>query len=231
MKIILERLCINRSFHFSRRCLQNGPVELNVVNKLREAGSQTAKSLPKDRSLIKLGLWVVIFGSVLTNVIDKKQQYEELERRYHLKIDILQRIIQRLRNGESVDVEDELRLVNNVFERKDLPRYQSPIRRKIREKKAINSVLGEEESLEDIWKDIVNNVSDPEVEPPIALPNRSQSISGEDDIVTDRNLLFKISQQEQDQLKYVSSTNQHVIISTPGEATQAAKDTQMKKYL
>lgn len=235
-----SKVALIRGFHST--CLRSNkvsgtPVELDIVNKIRRTGAETTKQLPKDYSLLKLGAWIVIFGSMLTNVIDKKQQYEEMEAKYSLKIEILKGIISKLRNGESVDVEDELRLVNQTLERRKLPRYKSPLRRKksqIAEDMA-NSAPIEEESLEDLWKDILTDASDTESDKNktlgVATRAASNTSTDDDDIMRDKKALQMTSKQEEIEQKYFTPTDQHVVVSTPGYVTEAAKDTKMTKYL
>ncbi|CAL9730636.1 inner membrane assembly complex subunit 22 [Monosporozyma unispora] len=235
-RLLVKRTGIIRGFHSSCYFLNDvtgTPVELDIVNKLKQSGAQTAKALPKDYSLLKLGAWIVIFGSMLTNVIDKKQQYEEMEEKYKLKIQILNSVIARLKNGEDVDVKDELRLVNQTFERRKIPRYQSPL--KLAKNKKSNDMTDivpvQEESLEDIWKDILKDALEtiPTTKSTVSSLNVSDVKS--DDIVRDKNSLLATSKQEQDELRYFTPTNQHVIVTKPGEVTEVAKDTKMTKYL
>lgn len=236
-RLITRKVILIRGFH-STFLLSNKasgtPVELDIVNKLRQTGAQTTKHLTKDYSLLKLGAWIVIFGSMLTNVIDKKQQYEEMEEKYSLKIEILKDIISKLRNGEDVNVEDELRLVNQTLERRKLPRYKSPLRRK-KSQIAEDIPPVEEESLEDLWKEILNDTSetDSATAKNIGTPTRvvSDNNTDNDDIMRDKRALLMISKQEEIEQKYFTPTDQHVVVNKPGYVTEAARDTKMTKYL
>lgn len=247
----ISSILTHRCLHTSRLLLNiessTTPVELRAVNKLKGvAGSQTTLHVSKDPSLIKLATWIVIFGSILTHVIDKKRQYEEMEGKYILKINILKNIIKRLNNGETVDIEDELRLINQTLERKNIPRYESLLQSRKRQKsKFLDGTITEnsncssngdtnQESLEDIWSNVLKDIS--------TLPTSTLSTtistnkthkndsSFSDDIIRDRNILLETSKQEQKESKYFIPTNTHVIVNKPGELMEASKDTQMKKY-
>lgn len=259
--VLLPRLRIiltSRSLHTNRLLLHaNGatiPPELNVVKKLKDVvGSQHTQKIPKDRSLIKLGVWIVIFGSMLMHVIDKKQQYEEMEEKYNLKIDILKSIISRINNGETVNIDDELRLVNQTLERRNINRYPSPLQNYKKQKStSIDGTISENlnfpayeninnESLEDIWQNVLKDITTSPSQTlssndPVTTrfpPNdthKDHTIPS-DDIIRDRNVLLETSKQEQEELKYFTPTNTHIIVDKPGELVEAAKGTQMTRYL
>lgn len=251
-------LLTTRSLHVNRLLLRTNnvtpPLELNVVKKLKDVvGSQASQQISRDGSLIKLGIWVVIFSSMLMHVIDKKQRYEEMEEKYNLKIDILKSIINRMNNGEIVDIDDELRLVNQALERRSVKRYPSPLQNyKKKESPFIDGTVTENsnslidkdvsrESLEDIWQDILadTSISPPEIHysinPTITCitsnDTHDNDIISSDDIIRDTNILFQASKQEEEELKYFTPTSTHIIVQKPGELVEAAKDTQMAKYL
>ncbi|CEP62190.1 Ina22p LALA0_S04e09868g [Lachancea lanzarotensis] len=77
----------------------------------------TGKKARFDKSMLKPALVVVLFGSMLTSVMEQQKKNAELERRYSMKLGILRDLTSKIRNNEIVDVDQELALVNKLFER------------------------------------------------------------------------------------------------------------------
>lgn len=227
----LRRLGLYRNLHLTRSCLEgNGdiPVELALINKLKQVGTHTAQNIPKDRSLLKLSIWLIIFGSMLTHVIDKKHEYEEMEQRYVLKIGILKHIIERLKRGEVVDVQDELLLVNKRFEKKNRRRFSKPTVVQGDSNFAEHDIV-KEESLDVIWKNILEDMNEPVKDQTLT---QHEPMDKNDDICRDPKVLLLNSKQEKENLKFfTTTTGKRVTNDAPGQTIVDAKDTKMTKFL
>lgn len=192
-----------------------------------------------DKSLLKSALWVLVFGSVLTNVLDRKKQYEELERRYSLKISILNDLIVKVRNGErNIDFKEELRLVNKLFSTdkslNDTPliaseRVSKLVRKKPTAEREIRD--NEEETLEDIWNGILKDLEDDKVKNKIEPRNTFPEHSADGDIITESDLLRQKTNEEDELRKYVSNTSHHVIVENAGDLVNAPNDSSISKFL
>ncbi|CUS24899.1 LAQU0S21e00958g1_1 [Lachancea quebecensis] len=78
-----------------------------------------------DKTMLKPALVVVLFGSMLTNVMEQQKRNSELERRYGMKLGVLQELIGKVKNGQdtSIDIDKELALVNRLFERFEISKH------------------------------------------------------------------------------------------------------------
>ncbi|ODV97555.1 hypothetical protein PACTADRAFT_31003 [Pachysolen tannophilus NRRL Y-2460] len=72
--------------------------------------------MSQQKSLIKPALLLVLLGSVVINIIKERRESEDLDYRYKLKLNILEDIKKKLRNQEPIDLNDELRVINRLFE-------------------------------------------------------------------------------------------------------------------
>ncbi|SCV02348.1 LANO_0F17062g1_1 [Lachancea nothofagi CBS 11611] len=132
-----------------------------------------------DKSMLKPALVVVLFGSMLTSVMEQQKKNAELERRYAMKIGILKDLITKIQNDESasIDVDHELALVNKLFKRFERSKYVSLEEEaiKIREYNAKADSLSQQEvmkrlngqkptdddaSLRDLFRDIMKDMDD-----------------------------------------------------------------------
>ncbi|SCU88647.1 LAME_0E00650g1_1 [Lachancea meyersii CBS 8951] len=130
-----------------------------------------------DKSMLKPALIVVLFGSMLTSVMEQQKKNAELERRYALKIGILKDLMVKVQNNEVVDIGEELALVNKLFDRFEQSKYVllEEEASKIREHNEKAGILTHEQmtsrlnggksvdddaSLRDLFRDIMKDVDD-----------------------------------------------------------------------
>lgn len=200
-----------------------------------------------DKSMIKPALVVIIFGSMLNHVSNQQKRNAELERRYDLKIHILNELIERAMKGDTdFDLSEELMLVNKLFSRHVSSKYASVGEEagKLRnfyesqaysEKEVLdsmNSTTGskEEESLDELFKGIMEQANDV-----VPIKNKqkqdTKSLHSSEEIVANKDILMNDAKIEMDLLNYKPSTDVHLIVETPGEVSSAAKDTKVTKFL
>lgn len=201
-----------------------------------------------DRSMLKPALIVVVFGSMLSHVSNQQKLSAELDRRYELKMNILRKLISRAKEGDiSFNVDEELQLVNKLFSRYSksgnvsFEEEAEKIRKssdsnKYSEKALLDSLNSsrnplEEESLEDMFKSIMNEVNDTSR----PLLKKSETIvvppHDENEIVLNKKFLEEQAKREVELQNYTPSTDVHTIVDIPGELSVAAKDTEIKSFL
>lgn len=192
---------------------------------LKPAGTASNGRKSKfDKSTLKpLGL-LVIFGSLLTNVMEERRKFNNMERRYNLKIDKLEELLERFRQGEkNIDIVGELKIIDAMFTVSENQNIAGLIARR---KKEYDSDIKqvehkEDESLDSIWQDIIESMDD--------VPEKSENKSI--DLVTDPDVLEKRRAEENLMRKTAPSYMTHTIVESPGEVAEAAKDTPIKKFL
>ncbi|CAR30718.1 hypothetical protein ZYGR_0P00200 [Zygosaccharomyces rouxii] len=199
-----------------------------------------------DKSIIKPILVVIVFGTMLSHVMNQQRLAGEMERRYVLKMEILKDLIERARKGEiNIDVQEELKLVNKLFERNKEARFlndkeaeklsQISSSQNYSEAEVLQSMNNstralEKESLDDLLKSIMDEVSDePKSSARKSNPKPKQQQSGE--FITDRDTLREKAEYERELLQYKPSTDVHLIVENPGELSSAAGDTKVSKFL
>jgi hypothetical protein len=57
---------------------------------------------------------MVCFGTVVVDVVKNRRELEMLEHGYQSKFNILEEVIEKLRNGDHVDLARELKLANSL---------------------------------------------------------------------------------------------------------------------
>lgn len=211
--------------------------------------SQVASKRPEkvsrfDKSIVKPLVVVVVFGTMLTHVTNQQRLAGEMERRYFLKIEILKDLIERAREGDpNIDVHEELKLVNKLFERttdartldameaeklQDISASQSYSESEVLQSMNSSTRALEKESLDDLLKSIVDEISD---EPKQPLHLKSASKRTADDFILDKDLLKEEAQYERELAQYKPSTDVHLIVENPGDLSSAAEDTKVTKFL
>ncbi|CDO94889.1 unnamed protein product [Kluyveromyces dobzhanskii CBS 2104] len=225
-----------RFLRFSRRAYSEAAVTATSAKKSRF-----------DKSALKPLVSLLVFGSILTSVSAQQQKHADMVRRYEMKIRILQDLVNRSKKGDfNFDAEKELELVNKLFARHekgksvDLEREANMIREQAskqiidRERviKSMNSQL-EDESLEDIFQDIMKDIDQPlkTVQAPTKKLDSSSMKQGSDDIIVDKEWIDYENQREQKRLAFKPSTEKHVIVESPGEYNTAAENTEVKRFL
>lgn len=207
--------------------------------------SRQAKS-KFDNSIIKPIIVVVMFGTMLSNVMNQQRLAGEMERRYLLKMEILKDLIQKAKKGEgNINVQEELKLVNKLFERTKKARVlddteaeklsQISSSQNYSEAEVLRSMNSstralEKESLDDVLKSIMDEISDESklTTRKSNLPPKQQQ-SGE--LITDKDALKEKGEYEREILQYKPSTDVHLIVKNPGDLSSAAEDTKISKFL
>lgn len=199
-----------------------------------------------DKSVIKPVLVIVVFGTMLTHVTNQQRLAGEMERRYFLKMEILRDLIERARGGETgINVQEELKLVNKLFERsaeaRSLDTKEAEKLSQISSSqhyseddvlKSMNSSTGglQKESLDDLLKDIMDEISH-EPKSSTRKPDSKTDEKESGEFITDKETLKEKEEYERELLQYKPSTDVHLIVENPGELSSAAKDTQVSKFL
>lgn len=225
-----------------------GPVKTLKGCRLYSQPASGSSKRGFDRSMLKPALIVVVFGSMLSHVSNQQKLSAELDRRYELKMNILRKLISRAKEGDiSFSVDEELQLVNKLFSRYSksgnvsFEEEAEKIRKssdsnKYSEKALLDSLNSsrnplEEESLEDMFKSIMNEVNDTSR----PLLKKSETIvvppHDENEIVLNKKFLEEQAKREVELQNYTPSTDAHTIVDIPGELSVAAKDTEIKSFL
>ncbi|SCU94457.1 LAFA_0F21946g1_1 [Lachancea sp. 'fantastica'] len=234
----------------------------NRAYSTRNAGENAVsgrKSSRFDKSMLKPALVVILFGSMLTSVMEQQKKNAELERRYSLKLGILRDLISKVQKDELVDVEQELALVNKLFQRFERSKYVllEEEAAKVREHNEVAGDLNrqdmisrlngqknpdqDEASLRDLFRDIMKDIDDDSgLKPQMRAKEEHSSENSahtensqlEDSrIQTDAEFLTREALNEKERLKYKPSTDSHIIVETPGEYSTSAEDHKVSKFL
>lgn len=67
-----------------------------------------------NTSVLKSMFLMVCFGTVVVDVVKNRRELEMLEHGYQSKFNILEEVIEKLRNGDHVDLARELKLANSL---------------------------------------------------------------------------------------------------------------------
>lgn len=210
-------------------------------------GATGSKRSGFDKSMMKPALAVIVFASMLSHVSNQQNVNSELDRRYELKIGILQKLIARAKQGDrDFNVDEELKLVNKLFARftslKGIDFEDEAARmrkysdaRPYSEEMILNSLNGsakheEEESLEDVLKSLMDEVNGKK---PVkqALPIEPSAHDEVGGVVVNKKILDELARKEAELLNYSPSTDAHTLVENPGELSAAAKDTEVTKFL
>ncbi|SCU78531.1 LAMI_0A04940g1_1 [Lachancea mirantina] len=232
---------------FFRSCLAH----MGQIRRFASGSSAIKQPVQKsrfDKTMLKPAIAILLFGSVLTSVMDQQKKNAELERRYKLKIGILEDLIERAHQDKTIsfDVKEELRLVNKLFDRferfgqgldqgndtalistvtesQNFPRDEV-----IQNLNSGPSNAIKDESLQDLFASIMKDVNMEDTTPAEKQPRQSDI---KQDIVTDQQALAFEAEQEKKSIKYKAPTDVHVIVEQPGEYSTAAADHQVSKFL
>jgi hypothetical protein len=167
-------------------------------------------------------LLVVLFGSQVINVMNAQRSMETMEQKYKLKISKLDEIIRRVRDGEIVNVQKELKLVNKVFSR-------SAAQFSVMGQKGSSSQQVKMDGLSDLSK-IFDEVMDEVMEEDNAKEVK-QSTQAREVIKKDIEEIHQHMQKEKELTDYKLDPKQHLIVETPGDYVGAARDTKVTKFL
>ncbi|KAG0672646.1 hypothetical protein C6P45_000077 [Maudiozyma exigua] len=217
------------------------PKAIRNVIRFQHSGTSTgitedyAARATFDRSMIRPFIWVVVFGSLVTHVIDRRQAYNDMEKRYALKITILNDLLAKVESGDrnisEENIDKELELVNKMFVKdkslgmKEVEHVLSQMQITVPKQEAYD--FDEEESLEDIWKSIVeDSTTDKPLEKckKIVEPVIKATDTSADGIVLDKETLQRLRAEEKYEAKdFNQSTDQHLIVENPGDLSSSAK--------
>ncbi|AQZ16437.1 YIR024C [Zygosaccharomyces parabailii] len=217
---------------------------LSVCRVYSQISPRPTKTSRFDRTIIKPLLVVILFGTMLTHVTNQQRLAGEMERRYFLKIEILKDLIERAREGDTkINVQEELKLVNKLFERTSEAReLNSREAEKLQEisssqnyseKEVLQSLNRspralEKESLDDLLKSIMDEISDAPKQP---IPRKTSPKPNSNEVIVDKDVLKEEAKYERELSQYKPSTDVHLIVENPGELSSAAEDTKVTKFL
>lgn len=218
--------------------------QLSICRLYSQIAPRPVKTSRFDRSIIKPLLVVIVFGTMLTHVTNQQRIAGEIERRYFLKIEILKDLIERAREGDTnINVQEELKLVNKLFERTSEARELNAREAKklqeisssqnYSEKEVLQSLNRspralEKESLDDLLKSIMDEISDDPKQP---IPRKTSPEPNSNEVILDRDVLKEEAKYERELSQYKPSTDVHLIVENPGELSSAAEDTKVTKFL
>ncbi|CAI4064972.1 hypothetical protein SKDZ_09G1860 [Saccharomyces kudriavzevii ZP591] len=188
------------------------------------SASTSVKSKSRyDKTMNKPLLLVMVFGSILNAGIVEKRKTNDMERKYHLKVDKLKELIQRVHdNNGKVDfnADDELKLVNLCLE--IVNRNQPTM-----EEDKNDIMIPKEESLEEIWQSIIE-----EAKKEVMEPTSINDAKNKDGIVTDLGLLKNLKNSKKEDEQVYLNGDIHMIMNKPGDLNEIAKENvKMPKFL
>jgi hypothetical protein len=163
-------------------------------------------------------LLVVLFGSQVINVMNAQRSVETMEQKYKLKISKLDEITRRVRDGELVNVQKELKLVNKIFSR-------SATQFSVMGQKGSSSQQVKIDDLSDLSK-IFDEVMEED-----NAKELKQSAQAREVIKKDIEEIHQHMQKEKELTEYKLVPKQHLIVETPGDYVEAARDTKVPKFL
>lgn len=159
-------------------------------------------------------LVVVLLGSQVISVMNAQRSVETMESRYTLKMRKLDELIVRAREGEKVDVKQEMQLVNKQFDRSGAG--------------ARFSVMGKQIARVDASK--VEDRSLMELTSAFDEAMKDSQANGDKDAV-DLDILHQQMLKEKELATYKMDTQQHLMVDKPGDYVDAARDTKVAKFL
>ncbi|CAI4064991.1 Ina22p SKDI_09G1880 [Saccharomyces kudriavzevii IFO 1802] len=188
------------------------------------SASTSVKSKSRyDKTMNKPLLLVMVFGSILNAGIVEKRKTNDMERKYHLKVDKLKELIQRVHdNNGKVDfnADDELKLVNLCL---GIVNRNQPTM----EEDKNDIMIPKEESLEEIWQSIIE-----EAKKEVMEPTSINDAKNKDGIVTDLDLLKNLKNSKKEDEQVYLNGDIHMIMNKPGDLNEIAKENvKMPKFL
>ncbi|AMD20919.1 HDR177Cp [Eremothecium sinecaudum] len=194
-----------------------------------------------DTSVGRPLVLLILVGSIAINIINQKKEIAEMEGLYMRKINKLQELVSRVRddNDRNFSVEEELRFVNNAFSRRDavnsIQNHLKAIHNSDLAEENTSHTFNEEESLDDVLKNIMDSVAEGDVvaKNKVHSVDRKQkpSSSTKSGIILNKELLLQEAEIEKEKMSYKPETEVHVIVERPGELVEAAKHTTESKFL
>ncbi|CAD6620100.1 CEI_1a_G0027290.mRNA.1.CDS.1 [Saccharomyces cerevisiae] len=205
----------------ARQVLRNGlflrslaPIKI-TARTVASANSGIKRKSRFDKTMIKPLLLVMIFGSILNAVIAEKRNTIDMERKYKLKLDKLKELIRRVHdnNGKvDFDADDELKLVNlrlGIIGKNATAMKEDET----------DIVVPKEESLEEIWQSIIDEVKKEVIE-----KTPDTGVENKEGIVTDLNVLKDLEKSKKEDEKVYLSGDVHMMMNQPGDLNAIAKE-------
>jgi hypothetical protein len=181
---------------------------------------------------------IILLGSQLINVMNAQKSLQDLERRYELKIGKINEIVARLERGESgVNVDDELKLVNMMFERQShggklkLGR-EYEVSDSVSEPSTHEELLKEEDFMKllGLHEDIDENGNLKKNKKEGGDKARAM-IDGSKVVITDQEEIREQTDMQKKLVGFKVEPERHLIVEKPGDYIDAAKDTKLSKFL
>lgn len=191
-----------------------------------------------DKTMLYPGVLIILLGSQLINVMNAQKSLQDLERRYELKIGKINEIVARLERGESgVNVDDELKLVNMMFERQShggklkLGR-EYEVSDSVSEPSTHEELLKEEDFMKllGLHEDIDENGNLKKNKKEGGDKARAM-IDGSKVVITDQEEIREQTDMQKKLVGFKVEPERHLIVEKPGDYIDAAKDTKLSKFL
>ncbi|KAH3678482.1 hypothetical protein WICMUC_001499 [Wickerhamomyces mucosus] len=162
----------------------------------------------------------IIFGSQMINLINKEKEFENLERRYKLKINKIDELIEKLRNNEidNIDIDKELELVNKLFRRQSNTYFDKDHNNEDKINKTNKDLIEDQDNILKLLG--LENIDGNNNE----IKNKDNNKLNQTDI--NQRIIFE---KEIQNFKIKPET--HTIVEIPGDYVDAAKDTKITKFL
>lgn len=182
-----------------------------------------------DKSMIYPGILLILFGSQVINVMNRQKYINELDRVYKIKINKIHEIAERLEHGEKgVNVEDEMKLVNMMFERQ-----MNSTKMKLSKEYEV------EHKIEEIYTDLNKELNQEDFIKMLGLndePIKKKEIKilhvpGKESVITDHEEIKDQITKQKELTKFVVKPETHIIVEKPGDYIESAKDTKLSKFL
>lgn len=191
-----------------------------------------------DKSILYPTFLVVILGSQILNVMNVQKSVEDLERRYDLKMRKIDEIKGRLADGEKIDTQKELALVNKLFERTNQKDYLKSTSDKFKDnvggfRKNHPDTKSGDNSLDGLDGDL----SDESLNKFLGLDQittEKQNVAFEEPKTLEKLSSEHVDlhvENEKKLLNYKLDPHRHVVVESPGDYVSAAKDTKVAKFL
>ncbi|CCH57876.1 hypothetical protein TBLA_0A00750 [Henningerozyma blattae CBS 6284] len=140
-------------------------LKLNLIKRHNSTDIKTLKNKrveEKDR-LIKPIVVFVIFVGALSSVTNEKKKYQDLLRRYELKISILEQLINKAkRNDFQFNIDEEMISVNRLFRNSEISNNKLFLKSKDILKQTDTSVTSANDTIEEdenqIWQSILKEM-------------------------------------------------------------------------
>lgn len=206
------------------------------VRRVQGARSFTSSPILKrfDRTILYPTVLVVLLGSQIMNVMNAQKSCDDLDRRYKMKINKIDEIKERVLRGETVDVENELKLVNRLFTQENVTPVLKSTSAKFGSqfdgiKKSNNTDFNTELDGE-LTDEKLNKLFGLESEPvPVLQKEKKQETKPLP--VLSKEELSQNTEREKELLKYRLEPSRHVVVQNPGDYVSAAKDTKVSGFL